>query len=1034
VPASYHALPTEPWPRSHTWVFRMLLPRGLRELTRFGYDVFISYSRSDGLKYAQALYVALNERGLAPFIDVVGTSPGQSTPASVLRRLKRSSMLVLVCSAGAAASRNIAEEVEAFAPTGRNIVVIDLEGALSGAGFKGHLGGLPVQAETMSALALGKPSAPVVDAVMSAVDFVRRSSRLHRAVIGAVVLGAAVLAVSAIVSTWIVVDAERTARRARTGTLLEQDGAEAARLLEARPLEGLLAAMKAVDGLQTLEGKDLSFVSDLQDLPAVSPVSALVNGVGAVRERNRLAHFSDTYLEVVFSPDGRLLAAHSKSGDDLIGLFDADSGREVATLKAGHRQLMSLSFSPTGDLIASGGLDALRLYSARTGDVVRTLTEDKGYFHRVRFSPDGQFVVAAHGNTVRRWDVQSLSEMPALQSDVGPVSLLAFSPDGKVLAAGGEAGSITLWGFDSGLRIHRLRGHTNQIEGLVFTPDGTRLFSSALDDRVIAWTVATGADVLLASSGGYAPLTISPDGNFLAQSGSDGAPARVFDLDSPRGTKIVRSFENAGKVAFDVTGQVLLVAHSDGLVGGYRVAGWSDGTGRGWKALWLARAHDRYFDIGVAPTGRRFATGGEDGLLKLWDASSTEIPTVLPAGEGTWLRGPEVSPDGRFAAQVQGGRNLILVDLASGRVTSPLQTERPIDSVLFSADGRLLVVVEGAGESARTRTLDARTGRELPKSASDGSGSAPLLDAEGRHLASLVGGKVAVVDLVSAHTRATWTPTTPVELFALSADAETLVVKGSTDRKLRAVRLRSGTEVPIDAGDEGRIAFRDPHWILSTSGNGATRLWDARSGEPVAIGLAGLGVSDLALSRDGGMAVFADPKGIHVWDLCELKERSAFELVDFPVYRMRFDPSGRMLVIDRNGGAKTKLWHIAGQREIRTLSDVGASEFSPDGRLLVARSLQGDQARLVQLVTGREIGTLHARTELAGIRFTPDGKSLLGWSGNGDLHLWPTRLDKWREAGCAWVAEYLALHPDEAFHAVTSIAGKTVTRSVCGAR
>ena len=45
--------------------------RRLRELFRFGYDVFISYSRSDGLKYAQVLYVGLNERGLAPFIDVV---------------------------------------------------------------------------------------------------------------------------------------------------------------------------------------------------------------------------------------------------------------------------------------------------------------------------------------------------------------------------------------------------------------------------------------------------------------------------------------------------------------------------------------------------------------------------------------------------------------------------------------------------------------------------------------------------------------------------------------------------------------------------------------------------------------------------------------------------------------------------------------------------------------------------------------------------------------------------------------------------
>ena len=132
----------------------MELQRKLRELVRFGYDVFISYSRSDGLRYAQTLYVALNERGLAPFIDVVGTSPGQSTPTLVLRRLRRSSMLVLVCSTGAAASKNIGEEIAVFTPTGRNIVVIDIEGALVGAGFKAHLGGLPVHAETALRMSL----------------------------------------------------------------------------------------------------------------------------------------------------------------------------------------------------------------------------------------------------------------------------------------------------------------------------------------------------------------------------------------------------------------------------------------------------------------------------------------------------------------------------------------------------------------------------------------------------------------------------------------------------------------------------------------------------------------------------------------------------------------------------------------------------------------------------------------------------------------------------------------------------------------
>lgn len=148
----------------------------LRDIGRFGYDVFISYARRDGRQYAQALYTSLHKRGLAPFVDAVGTSPGQRTPDVVLGRLKKSSMLVVVCSAEAAASKAIGEEIEAFAPTGRNIVVIDVEGALAGAVWRHHLVGLPVQGELMNALASGKPSDPVLDVVMSAADFVRRST------------------------------------------------------------------------------------------------------------------------------------------------------------------------------------------------------------------------------------------------------------------------------------------------------------------------------------------------------------------------------------------------------------------------------------------------------------------------------------------------------------------------------------------------------------------------------------------------------------------------------------------------------------------------------------------------------------------------------------------------------------------------------------------------------------------------------------------------------------------------------------------
>src|SRR5262245_47488398 len=83
----------------------------------FGDDIFISYSRQDGSKYALAL-----ARKLAKYqcyLDQLGTTPGQKIPRRLKRKVRRSSIFVLVATQAAVRSAAVEEEVVLFLQTGR---------------------------------------------------------------------------------------------------------------------------------------------------------------------------------------------------------------------------------------------------------------------------------------------------------------------------------------------------------------------------------------------------------------------------------------------------------------------------------------------------------------------------------------------------------------------------------------------------------------------------------------------------------------------------------------------------------------------------------------------------------------------------------------------------------------------------------------------------------------------------------------------------------------------------------------------------
>jgi RNA polymerase sigma factor (sigma-70 family) len=253
----------------------------------------------------------------------------------------------------------------------------------------------------------------------------------------------------------------------------------------------------------------------------------------------------------------------------------ADAGAAVDTLawspdgKSIATQVVEWSPTRDGGAVRTGR--ALQIRDAETGAVRRTLY-DEDNVRDIRFSPDGKSVAAtlAGENVVKLWDPATGKEKKTFDGvNIAGASLtnIAFSRDGRLLAAAGwvadfatgkSNGAVFLWETASGKLVWQVEGHTNQLFGLVFSPDGKLLATASRDKTIKLWDTATGKckQTLEGHESGVFSLAFSPDGKLLASGGLDGT-VRLWDPDSGelkytksgyiRGLKVVVAFSPDGR-------------------------------------------------------------------------------------------------------------------------------------------------------------------------------------------------------------------------------------------------------------------------------------------------------------------------------------------------------------------------------------------------------------------------------------------------------------------------------------------------------
>jgi WD40 repeat protein len=266
--------------------------------------------------------------------------------------------------------------------------------------------------------------------------------------------------------------------------------------------------------------------------------------------------FESTKIEqavVAVSPDNRLVAV---GRGKFAELWDLESGQRLHTLPV-IGSAAGLAFSPDGKYLVGGRGDFnfhlgkkyegnrshMAVYEVATGRLIRDVLDHRNAVMSVVFSPDGELLASAsHDRTARIWNTETWQTIHVLdnpdESDGttatgSGVEDVAFSPDGTRLAMASHAGNVHIFDTQSAELIETLRGHAGMVNCVRFSPDGRTLVSGGTDGTTRLWNAATWRQLTTLNSGSsyFRPqsLRFSPDGRQLLAAG----PETVFWSSQP---------------------------------------------------------------------------------------------------------------------------------------------------------------------------------------------------------------------------------------------------------------------------------------------------------------------------------------------------------------------------------------------------------------------------------------------------------------------------------------------------------------------
>ncbi|MEM9272437.1 MAG: hypothetical protein AAGA80_05665 [Cyanobacteria bacterium P01_F01_bin.143] len=530
---------------------------------------------------------------------------------------------------------------------------------------------------------------------------------------------------------------------------------------------------------------------------------SLAQAVYSIRESNRLENHKGNVNDISFSPDGKYLA--SVGGDGTLRLWNLE-GKEIKVWWGDNARLLQMSFSPDGQLIAlADETGTIKLWSIPQERIVKSFTAEKtskdyfGYQNQITclsFSPDGQLIASGSSEgSIRMYDL-SYQEIRTIQGHDKTVNSIKFSPNEKIIASGSNDGLIKLWDFN-GKEIRTIEednenASNQEIDSIDFSPDGRIIAFGRKDGVLRLWkregelirTVPNLSRNLKKPLSGISSFQIGPNGNTfvighrdgtvriwnnsqlttlgkhkntvkrikfsnngkLVASASDDGTVKLWNLDRPRSYKFVSYHGEIGQVRFldfSHDRKIIVTGALKPAINKYIIRRWKIGStkntffGRiedsvkenrkdklssldlnpkggeialgfengiirifnleGQELEVLDKNESRIKSIKFSPDGENIVFGSYNGIIKLWNISKKEL-YILGKHNGSSVQSVNFSSNGQIIASAGSGDSTIKIWNLEGKELHTLKGHvSSVNSISFSPDGKIIASGDSSG-------------------------------------------------------------------------------------------------------------------------------------------------------------------------------------------------------------------------------------------------------------------------------------------------------------------------------------------------